>query len=475
MTDTTQQSAAPTQPQSFIDFLSDKLKGINTNALRNTACIATFSSSRFGDDVKDDELSAELGKAHGSDSDNFEVKKKLFAKECPELNMLTQAVRAAYTKHRKLTKPWKKRGGGLLPNVKIPDYLTAMGEASQKVAALREMVRQALPAAHARAKAKLGTAYKESDYKDLMSIPDRFELHFELEPIPEADDLVMPEGFEDVQLSGLKSGIRDRFARAIEFQWRGIERALIEGHAKASKPDVKRWHESLLTNITGPTKELLSFTGEIFGGNDAGTSAMTSTLKQVESTFSQHTVKRIAAMPDERKRFLKDCLDTLKAMSKVSGAAGWQVQETPEVDEEPQAESLDPQFPQPAANWGTITGGVVEGIPVVVNEAGNLELAPEQDGGTEALRKMFGNSVAAPDHLMNKPIMVPMTPEQQAISQAAQSQCAPEPEPEQVLDAQAIVDEMAARESAAIPLQDKEEENVAEQSVDDLIKRLLGV
>lgn len=291
----------------LFDYIQDQLKSASTDALRNTACIATFSSSRFGDDIKDDELASELGSAHGTSSANFNVTKKLFAGCCPELDALEQHVRATYTKHRKLTQPWKKRGGGLLPNAKITEYLGMMGEASQRLAALRDACRQALPQAHARAAIKLGSAYRESDYRDLLSIPDRFEIHYEIEPIPDGSDLVLPQGYETLQMRGLYEGVRARFARAINVQWQGLQQAIAEARAKsADGVDVKRWHGSTVDNIKTRAHDLRSFVREIGCFDD--TSPLVMALGVIIDGIETHSIKRIASMESERKRFHRDCV-----------------------------------------------------------------------------------------------------------------------------------------------------------------------
>ena len=301
-----------------MEYLQKQLTGASVDALRNTACIATFSSSRFGDDTKDGELASELASSHGASSAAFNVTKKLFGGSYPELEACEQHVRATYTKHRKLTKPWKKRGGGLLPNASIPEYLGMMGEASQKLDSLKELLRATLDTAHNRAKLRLGTAYKESDYMNLHAIPDRYEIHFELEPIPDSDDLKMPEGFEQVQLAGLAAGIRARFARAIATDWSNIKAALDAAIAKSEDTaEAKRWHDSTRSAALTGAEKLIGFISDIGcfdEANDNETRAMLDTLRGVVITLESHDIKRIASMESERKRFNQDCKRLRNAM-----------------------------------------------------------------------------------------------------------------------------------------------------------------
>lgn len=295
---------AVAQPMSFIDALQDLLKQVSTDALRNTACIATFSSSRFGEEVKDSELGAELAANHGGETDMFKVNRRMFGGTCPELDQLVAATRAAYTKHRALTEPWKKRGGGLLPNARITEYLGVMGEMANKIADLREACRAALPAAHERAKSKLGTAYREADYRDLASIPDRFQVHFELEPIPDGVDLKLPDGYQSVQLNGLYDGVRARFARSIDVMMDKLERALRDATTKASNKDTKRWHKSLTENIVQRADSVVQFMESlgVFDGHEDG-ERMLSVLRDIREQFGQYDVKHIASSESYREQF----------------------------------------------------------------------------------------------------------------------------------------------------------------------------
>ena len=101
--------AAPID-QKLLDFLQDKMHDVTTEAMRNVACIVSFSSSKFGDEVKDDFLAAELAKAHGTDSNNLSVTKSIFGdRQFPELSSQLPVQHVGSWPARHARAPWPAR------------------------------------------------------------------------------------------------------------------------------------------------------------------------------------------------------------------------------------------------------------------------------------------------------------------------------------------------------------------------------
>lgn len=405
------------QPASFIDALQDLLKQVSTDALRNTACIATFSSSRFGEEVKDSELGAELAANHGGETDMFKVNRRMFGGTCPELDQLVAATRAAYTKHRALTEPWKKRGGGLLPNARIVEYLGVMGEMANKIADLREACRAALPAAHERAKSKLGTAYREADYRDLASIPDRFQVHFELEPIPDGVDLKLPDGYQSVQLNGLYDGVRARFARSIDVMLDKLERALRDAVNKSSNKDTKRWHKSLTENIVQRADSVVQFMESlgVFDDHEDG-GRMLSVLRDIREQFGQYDVKHIASSESYREQFRNASAIAHDSVQAIRGNRTDALAVDAAVREEFSRQRSEPSGPLFGGVPGIVTPAEQEALDYESDEDEDEDDGPElhgfdvfaeDDTTKSALERLAGGHSVYPEQHVPHPMAVP--------------------------------------------------------------------
>ena len=152
-----------------------------------------------------------------------------------------------------LTLPWNDSGTRLLPNAKLIEHQTEIGEARIQFEELVEEFEKKLPDLREDAKVMLGDLYDESDYVENDEVMSKFKFRCTYMPLAESGDFridvgnearkELDEQYEAASKERLESSMRDVWER-----FHKVLRTISTHMVEAKEGKQKRYHKSMLTN-----------------------------------------------------------------------------------------------------------------------------------------------------------------------------------------------------------------------------------
>ena len=156
-------------------------------------------------------------------------------------------------RNMQLTLPWNDSGTRLLPNAKLIEHQTEIGEARDEFQELVTQFETKLPDLREEAKVKLGNLYRESDYHDNMEVMEKFKFRCVYAPVAESGDFridignearkELDEQYETASKERLETSMKDVWGR-----FHKVLQTISKNMVEAKDGAQKRYHESMLTN-----------------------------------------------------------------------------------------------------------------------------------------------------------------------------------------------------------------------------------
>jgi len=213
-------------------------------------------SGRKKDNQAGNEVTADKGAASGVVS----VYKALLG-DCKELVSVAKFASGVRTAHYAATLPWSDAGPRLLTTAKYFSYSTEMSQMRNQFDALVADFLSAYSWEITQAQAKLGALFNASDYPDVNSLRDKFNLRYTFIPLPEVGDFrldiqseaqqVLKQEYEKYYTEQLNGAMNDLWSRLHAALSRMSER--LDGDTNGNKV----FRDTLVSNVED-IAELLS-------------------------------------------------------------------------------------------------------------------------------------------------------------------------------------------------------------------------
>jgi len=174
---------------------------------KQRAVLVSLNISIWGARTRDVALGQELALAKNADNACVRVWKSLLP-GCETLGKLVSLRTQARRFHYENTFPWQHRGAGMLPVKNIPPYTTQEEAYRERFYGLLPTFREECESIQDKVRAKLGDAYKASDYPPPDTIIDccRFDVVFSAMP---DSGLVLPEELSDEERRRIERSARE--------------------------------------------------------------------------------------------------------------------------------------------------------------------------------------------------------------------------------------------------------------------------
>jgi hypothetical protein len=175
--------------------------------LSSKAMLAELTIRKWGASKSDKMASDDLAMSKRSNPSMTRVTKTLM--QSPHLIGFDQQAAAARNLHHSFTLPWLDNGLRILPVKKFLEYGRAIRDIKEQGNNCVNSFCDDYPNIIDKAKKSLGDLFKVTDYPDVRSLPDKFNISMRFFPLPNADDWRIQLSKEDVAI--LKDELRDSF------------------------------------------------------------------------------------------------------------------------------------------------------------------------------------------------------------------------------------------------------------------------
>lgn len=230
----------------------------STMDIRNFATLVKLNTARWHAKVKDRQASKDAANANEAEEGAFETRKHLLGGANAALKAIHKAIDEARSAHYEMTLPWsttamhengRRTGGRLLPNTLFVDYTTVMAQKKQQMLSALNAFEPEYPKLIEAARKKLGKRFNATEYPNVSSIRNHFDLSFDFEPIPKGDDFA---GLPQAQLDALARKINENTQKqaegAMQEVWMRLYDAVSRMAERLSSPD-KLFHNTLVQNV----------------------------------------------------------------------------------------------------------------------------------------------------------------------------------------------------------------------------------
>ena len=235
----------------------------NLQQIKQKAMLVSLNIKKWGNSKKDSDVSEAAKGMFKADQSAGHFSKKLLP-DCVALEKINKIASEARKTHGDLTMPWKDDGSRMLPVTNFQLYRDRMHEHTLD---FETAVNNFLTdyANHLNdAAGKLGDMFKPSEYPSESEVKSKFNLSYELNPLPEASDLRLD--IDETALAQLQIEIEERTANKVsesftkvivdtaEFLADFAER--LEEYGDSSD---RRLRDALLLNVRKMTANLETF------------------------------------------------------------------------------------------------------------------------------------------------------------------------------------------------------------------------
>ena len=199
----------------------------NGSSLSERAMLVDFTVRCWTANVHDKAVSEEVARGHGASSRRVgRYQKQVLPEEA--LEEVAGIARAASRDNARLTLPWTQKGERILSSAAYMDvpgregYATLMRRHRAAFDAAVERFVVEYPRYVAEAPARMGSLYKPSDYPDTTHVRGKFNLGYQIAPLPDPQDFRVQLGDEEraAVVAQLEAVQQDALA--------GAQRALVE-------------------------------------------------------------------------------------------------------------------------------------------------------------------------------------------------------------------------------------------------------
>jgi hypothetical protein len=199
----------------------------------------------------DKQVSAEIDVQKHTLARGGNYNKRLFADE-PTFDAIGKFGGNARTYHYHATMPWSDSGVRLLTTPMYFDYSKVISGMESEFYTLVGAFEQDYPNMVARAGAKLGNLFNQTDYPDVDSIRDKFRFSVRYSPVPDVGDWRVDINSEAQQLlkESYSSAYKTNLEQAYSDVWQRTHEALKNMSTKLSGNDKQIFRDTLVSNVT---------------------------------------------------------------------------------------------------------------------------------------------------------------------------------------------------------------------------------
>tara|TARA_R110000824_G_scaffold223119_2_gene410904 strand:+ start:342 stop:1211 length:870 start_codon:yes stop_codon:yes gene_type:complete len=152
-----------------------------------------------------------------------------------------------------ITLPWNDKGNRLLPQSKLIEHQTGMGDMCNEFWALVQEFERKLPDLRQEAKYTLGALYNESDYLDDADVMAKFKFSCVYEPVAESGDFRVDVGNEALRElnAQYEAASTDRLQASMRDVWERFHKVLqtiSKNMVESEDGGQRRYHSSMLSN-----------------------------------------------------------------------------------------------------------------------------------------------------------------------------------------------------------------------------------
>ncbi len=205
---------------------------------KQRAVLVSLNISVWDAHSKDRELGHELAQSKNTSEKYVRVWKDLLP-GCKSLGRLVSLRTQARRFHYSNTFPWQHRGVGMLPVKNFDSYTTKMQEYEQRFMEEVPSLTEEYESMQEELRAKLGLAYKETDYPPADSIKSRCRFEVVISPLPDGE-IVLPEEIAEEERRRIersaRAGIEEAYREARKDLWERLHQVILDMEEKLSDP-----------------------------------------------------------------------------------------------------------------------------------------------------------------------------------------------------------------------------------------------
>ncbi len=179
---------------------------------KQRAVLVSLNISIWDARTKDTALGHELAQAKNADDTCVRVWKSLLP-GCETLGKLVSLRTQARRFHYENTFAWQHRGVGMLPVKNITPYTTREQELRERFYGLRPTLKEEYESIQDKVRAKLGDAYKATDYPPSNTVIERCTFDIVISPMPEGG-VALPEELSDEERRRIERSARESLEAA---------------------------------------------------------------------------------------------------------------------------------------------------------------------------------------------------------------------------------------------------------------------
>ena len=230
----------------FTTVEESSIPSISSSAMLVELNISIWTGRKY-----DKQVSAEIDVQKHTLARGGNYNKRLFADE-PTFDAIGKFGGNARTYHYHATMPWSDSGVRLLTTPMYFDYSKVISGMESEFYTLVGAFEQDYPNMVARAGAKLGNLFNQTDYPDVDSIRDKFRFSVRYSPVPDVGDWRVDINSEAQQLlkESYASAYTTNLEQAYSDVWQRTHEALKNMSTKLSGNDKQIFRDTLVSNVT---------------------------------------------------------------------------------------------------------------------------------------------------------------------------------------------------------------------------------
>ena len=182
-------------------------------SLHDKAILVSLSTPRLGLNRREDDDAAAVARLHGADSKAFAVTKRLLQGN-PAFDAIRKYDGQLGDWNRKQTRPWNDDGTRLLPTLQYDTYMAHMRAARAEREALVRDFLTGFDGFVQNDRARLGNAFRPSDYPDRCTVRERFSFALAVTPVPDGKDFRISVSKAD--MLAMQANVDERLRQAEE-------------------------------------------------------------------------------------------------------------------------------------------------------------------------------------------------------------------------------------------------------------------
>ena len=259
--------------------------------LSDKAMLVGLHISMWSARKHDKSVSTEVAEAHEANVSAGRYNKHLLveAEKLEELRALANQIRLFFYK---MTLPWTDEGYRLLPSASYFEFTKQFAEFKVAFDQLVREFLEAYPYYREQARAPLGGLHRDSDYPDIATLAEKFDLKTDILPIPCGEDFRVTLGQEEQARVAreIDQQVKQSVARGMGELWSRLKEAVAHLAAQLERPKA-RLHSATLRNVA----EIAQMVPRLNIANDEELTALAKETNSRLACFSRQDLLQYSA------------------------------------------------------------------------------------------------------------------------------------------------------------------------------------